>query len=161
MQTIYHFVAGNFAILLSAGMSWYSALGFNFLSSLTCFLGFYIGVSVGLESEEANSWMLAATAGTFLYISLVDLVRLIATVYSLKHSHQVHLNIKYITRSSYQICNTPELHLAYCFYLDCRQIIAINSVGLCGHSSTIVVFFFRGGLAESLHQERTKFEGAA
>ena len=56
-------------------MSWYMALLFNFLSSLTALVGFFIGVSVGLASEHANGWMLAVAAGTFLYISLVDLVR--------------------------------------------------------------------------------------
>lgn len=55
-------------------MRWYTALLFNFLSSLTALAGFFIGVSVGLVSEPANSWMLAIAAGTFLYVALVDLV---------------------------------------------------------------------------------------
>lgn len=56
-------------------MSWYIALLFNFLSSLTALAGFFIGVSVGLVSQQANGWMLAVAAGTFLYVSMVDLVR--------------------------------------------------------------------------------------
>lgn len=55
-------------------MSWYVALLFNFLSSLTALAGFFVGVSVGLLSQLANGWMLALAAGTFLYVSLVDLV---------------------------------------------------------------------------------------
>ena len=50
------------------------ALLFNFLSALTAILGFFVGVAVGTESEEANSWILAIAAGTFIYIALVDLV---------------------------------------------------------------------------------------
>ncbi len=68
-------ILGDYAILLSTGMRWYVALLFNFLSSLTSLAGFYIAVSIGGVSQEANSWMLAVAAGTFLYISLVDLVR--------------------------------------------------------------------------------------
>ncbi len=66
--------SGNFAILLSTGMKWQYVLLVNFFSSLTSFIGFYIGVGVGLTSAEANSWLLAVAAGTFLYVALVDLV---------------------------------------------------------------------------------------
>ena len=63
-------------------MRWYVALLFNFLSSLTSLAGFFIGVSVGLASQQANGWMLAVAAGTFLYIALVDLVcRRVCTQY--------------------------------------------------------------------------------
>ena len=55
-------------------MHWYTALFFNFLSSITAIVGFFIGASVGLESQEANGWMLAVASGTFIYIALVDLV---------------------------------------------------------------------------------------
>ena len=57
-------------------MSWYTALGFNFISALMAVIGFFVGVAIGVASEEANSWILALAAGVFLYISLVDLVRL-------------------------------------------------------------------------------------
>ena len=68
------FVLGDFAILLSTGLSWYAALGFNFVSSLTAVVGFFVGVAVGVATSEANGWILAAAAGVFLYIALVDLV---------------------------------------------------------------------------------------
>ena len=55
-------------------MTWYVALLFNFISSLTAILGFFIGVAVGTESEDANNWILAIAAGIFIYIALVDLV---------------------------------------------------------------------------------------
>ena len=73
-------------MLLSTGMSWYMALLFNFLSSLTALAGFFIGVSVGLASQQANGWMLAVAAGTFLYISLVDLVGVCLCVCAKNHS---------------------------------------------------------------------------
>ena len=66
---------GDYFILLSTGLSWYVALLFNFISSLTAILGLFVGVAIGTTSEEANSWIFAATAGIFLYIALVDLVR--------------------------------------------------------------------------------------
>ena len=55
-------------------MTWYAALFFNFVSALTAVLGFFVGVGIGTNSEEANSWILALAAGIFLYIALVDLV---------------------------------------------------------------------------------------
>ena len=65
---------GDFAILLSTGLKWYTALLFNFASALTAVIGFFVGVAVGTSTSEANGWILAAAAGVFLYIALVDLV---------------------------------------------------------------------------------------
>ena len=56
-------------------MHWGIAVLFNFLSSLTAIIGFFIGVAISSSSEEAGSWIFALTAGLFLYISLTDLVR--------------------------------------------------------------------------------------
>ena len=55
-------------------MHWCMALGFNCLSTVAAIVGFFVGVSIGTESEQANDWILAVTAGQFLYIALVDLV---------------------------------------------------------------------------------------
>lgn len=52
-------------------MKW--ALIFNVLSGVTSFFGLYIGLVVG-TTEEAQQWILAITAGMFLYIGLVDMV---------------------------------------------------------------------------------------
>ena len=56
-------------------MHWGIALLLNFLSSLTAIIGFFAGVTISSSNEEARSWILALTAGLFLYISLTDLVR--------------------------------------------------------------------------------------
>ena len=65
---------GDYVILLSTGMTWYVALIFNMLSSVGAIVGFFVGVTVGTDSESANGWILTITAGQFLYIALVDLV---------------------------------------------------------------------------------------
>ena len=39
-----------------------------------------MGVAIGMDSEETNDWMLALIAGQFLYIALVDLVRVCVCV---------------------------------------------------------------------------------
>ncbi len=70
---------GDYVILLSTGMKWYAALFLNFVSALTAVAGFFVGVAVGTESEEAQNWILAVTAGQFLYIAFVDLVRVTVT----------------------------------------------------------------------------------
>jgi zinc transporter ZupT len=49
------------------------ALVYNIFSSVLSFIGMAIGVWIG-NHEAASLWIYAFTAGTFLYISLVDLV---------------------------------------------------------------------------------------
>lgn len=62
---------GDFAILLAAGFTVKKAIVVNLLSSLTAFVGLYIGISVG---EDFRIWIIAAGAGMFLYISMVTMV---------------------------------------------------------------------------------------
>lgn len=64
---------GDYAILVSSGMSRARALIFNFLSSLTAFIGLYIGVSVSTDNT-VRQWIFAVTAGLFLYIALADML---------------------------------------------------------------------------------------
>ena len=87
---------GDFFILLDTGMSWYAALGFNFVSALTAVIGFFVGVAIGVASEEANGWILALAAGVFLYISLVDLVRDVDLVRLLVGSCQGGVTIRVV-----------------------------------------------------------------
>ena len=70
----YFFYAGDFAVLLNAGMSVRQALFYNLVSSLLSFVGMLIGVVVG-NIGSASSWIFGLTAGIFIYISLVDMVR--------------------------------------------------------------------------------------
>lgn len=59
---------GDYAILVSSGLSRGRALLFNFLSSLTAFIGLYIGISVSTD-DTVRQWIFAITAGLFLYIA--------------------------------------------------------------------------------------------
>ena len=61
-------------ILIKSGLHWGTALIFNFLSSLTAIIGFFIGVAISSNSSQANGWILSLAAGLFLYIALTDLV---------------------------------------------------------------------------------------
>lgn len=54
-------------------MSVQKAVVYNIVSSVLSFTGMAIGVCIG-EHEAATQWIYAFTAGTFLYISLADLV---------------------------------------------------------------------------------------
>uniref|UniRef100_T1IZF6 EF-hand domain-containing protein n=1 Tax=Strigamia maritima TaxID=126957 RepID=T1IZF6_STRMM len=60
---------GDFVILISTGLSYKKALVWNFLSSLTAFIGLYVGIELG-ENTVARQWILAIAAGMFLYIAL-------------------------------------------------------------------------------------------
>ncbi|XP_045182117.2 metal cation symporter ZIP14-like [Mercenaria mercenaria] len=64
---------GDFAVLVSTGMSIKKAMLLNFVSSLTAFAGLYLGLALG-EQEEASQWIFAVGAGMFLYVALTDLV---------------------------------------------------------------------------------------
>ena len=65
---------GDFAILLSTGLSWPVAITLNFVHSLTAVVGFFVGVTIGTDAQQMTGWILGATAGVFLYIALVDLL---------------------------------------------------------------------------------------
>lgn len=76
MAIVFHIMLGNFAILISAGFSWYVALLINFMLATTSLVGFVLGVAVGTESRVSTQWILALAVGLFLYVALVDLVSL-------------------------------------------------------------------------------------
>ncbi|KAI9553381.1 hypothetical protein GHT06_021282 [Daphnia sinensis] len=63
---------GDFAVLLSAGMTMRQALIYNFLSACTCYLGLVCGIILG--EFEASQYIFALAGGMFLYIALVDMM---------------------------------------------------------------------------------------
>lgn len=65
---------GDFAVLLRSGMTIKRALYYNLLSSVLSFLGMAGGIWLAEDHESASQWIYAATAGTFFYIALADLV---------------------------------------------------------------------------------------
>lgn len=64
---------GDFAVLRKNGYSMRKALLFNILSSILCFFGVLIGLALG-SIEKFSNWSFLFIAGSFIYISLVDLV---------------------------------------------------------------------------------------
>jgi zinc transporter 14 len=64
---------GDFAVLISSGMTVRQALFFNFLSASTCFLGMIFGIVLG-DMAQSASYIFALAAVMFFYISLVDMM---------------------------------------------------------------------------------------
>lgn len=70
---VFSSLAGDFVILLNAGMSIQQALFFNFLSACCCYLGMGFGILAG--NQFSPNWIFALAGGMFLYIALADMVR--------------------------------------------------------------------------------------
>jgi zinc transporter ZupT len=64
---------GDFAVLISSGMTVRQALFFNFMSASTCFIGMIFGIVLG-DMAQSASYIFALAAGMFFYISLVDMM---------------------------------------------------------------------------------------
>lgn len=77
---------GDFAVLISSGMTVRQALIFNFLSACTCYIGMIFGILLG-DLAQSASYIFALAGGMFLYISLVDMMgELNAMLEETKHS---------------------------------------------------------------------------
>nr|XP_033800556.1 zinc transporter ZIP10 isoform X2 [Geotrypetes seraphini] len=65
---------GDFAVLLTAGMTVKQAIVYNLLSAMMAYVGMLIGTAVGQYATNVTLWIFAITAGMFLYVALVDML---------------------------------------------------------------------------------------
>lgn len=87
---------GDFAVLLNSGFTKWRACLYNLLSNAVAYLGMIAGVLISQyggagDDTQVKKWVLAFTAGNFLFISLADLVPELMHDHSqgaaLTHSH--------------------------------------------------------------------------
>lgn len=81
-------IAGDFAVLLKAGMTVKQAIVYNLLSAMMAYIGMLIGTAVGQYANNITLWIFAVTAGMFLYVALVDMVRYFFCVCSTKSANE-------------------------------------------------------------------------
>uniref|UniRef100_A0A8C9FGH2 Solute carrier family 39 member 5 n=1 Tax=Pavo cristatus TaxID=9049 RepID=A0A8C9FGH2_PAVCR len=65
---------GDLAVLLQAGTAPRTLLLLNLLSALLSCVGAAVGAAVGQNAAQLTPWILTATAGTFLYVALADML---------------------------------------------------------------------------------------
>lgn len=65
---------GDFAVLLTAGMTVRQAILYNALSAMMAYLGMVTGILIGHYAENISMWIFALTAGLFMYVALVDMM---------------------------------------------------------------------------------------
>lgn len=65
---------GDFAVLLTAGMTFKQAILYNLLSSALAYFGMVTGIISGHYDENVSVWIFAITAGLFMYIALVHML---------------------------------------------------------------------------------------
>ena len=82
-------VTGDFAVLLTAGMTVKMALLANLFSAMSCYVGLTIGIYVGQEAD-VRFWIFAVAGGMFLYVALVDMVRIIE-ICALLTKHEIKM----------------------------------------------------------------------
>lgn len=67
------YFSGDFAVLISSGLSIRTTLILNMGTSITALIGLYIGIAIG-SVQGTGEWVFAVVAGVFIYVALVDLV---------------------------------------------------------------------------------------
>ena len=85
---------------MSSGLTPKRVLVVNFLCACFAFIGLYIGIAVS-SNLVTRQWIFAATAGMFLYISLVDMVNLphpSSPLITIQHPVCRSVNIQYLVQ---------------------------------------------------------------
>lgn len=77
---------GDFGVLIRAGLTKQKALLFNLLTALTCVLGGVFGFIFLNKIESIVPYVIAITAGGFIYVAVSDLIPEIRNEMSLKKS---------------------------------------------------------------------------
>merc|ERR1712032_1481669 len=78
---------GDFALLLSQGMTVRTAIFYNIVSSVFAAFGLLAGLLLGSQ-EGLSSWLLSAAVGVFLYVALVSMM----TELQGKNLHSILIN---------------------------------------------------------------------
>ena len=113
--SILFLILGDFSILIQSGMSKGKAILFNLLSASTCLIGLFVGIALGAD-EKIRTYLIALTAGMFIYIALTDMVSATSMLVMAMSRSQSH-----------ETCLLQKLsHIAET--VVCRDLLVINIV---------------------------------
>ena len=64
---------GDFAALLTSGVSYRGAIIWNIIHSFLALAGLYIGLAIG-DDDASRQWIFALTSGMFIYVALTEMM---------------------------------------------------------------------------------------
>lgn len=89
---------GDYAVLIRSGLSKKRALVMNILTGLTSFAGLFLGAAISTNEQDVTKWVLALTAGIFLYVSLTSILPEVSNSRrACKALHQIAVYVSGIT----------------------------------------------------------------
>ena len=132
-------LSGDIAALLASGWSVKKVALVNFISACTALLGLYIGIPIA-TALDAQSWILGAAMGIFLYVGLANIVSFITKLVATFSFHktcftrklslsneQILCSLLQINKTDFLSAEIKDVHLKHWVTLKSKCVGSITS----------------------------------